>query len=257
MKRFRLIGVSLLAVFALGAVMASGAQAISAPFWSINGTRLAGGKTHNIQAKAFTETFELTVPGAGVKISCKAFKLKGGVLLGSEEANPGTNNEVIIFTECTGTKAGVACANVNSPGAANGTIETHSLKSELVEDAATKKKLLVEFFPAKGVTFVTILCGAEEIPVNGQVVAEVKTDNAAEEVPELGKALKQGKSWLLEVEKPQPTHVWLIKAGVGSEVELEALTADGLAAEQSGTALVLLANSKFESEETLEWSPLP
>jgi hypothetical protein len=40
MKRSRLIGVALLAVFALGAVVASAAQAEEAPFWTVKGTRL-------------------------------------------------------------------------------------------------------------------------------------------------------------------------------------------------------------------------
>ena len=45
MTRFRLIGVTLLAMFALGAVAASVAQATEAPYWMINGTRLAKGAT--------------------------------------------------------------------------------------------------------------------------------------------------------------------------------------------------------------------
>jgi hypothetical protein len=51
MKRSRLIGVTLLAIFALGTVAASAAQAEEAPFWTVKGTRLEAGQTRFITAK--------------------------------------------------------------------------------------------------------------------------------------------------------------------------------------------------------------
>jgi hypothetical protein len=257
MTRFRLIGVALLAVLALGAVVASSAQAISpAPYWTINGTRLVAGKTHNVTARA-AKPFVLNTPELGIKIECSKLGVEKGVLLGSNEGEPGKDNEIVTFSGCNTTGNGSPCA-VNEP------IKTNQLISELVESVSGTgggKQLLEEYFPASGSTFVTLTftgsgCTVAEAAVSGQVAAEPRLDNAAEGKIELGQTPEQATSWNLVFPSTTIKEVWLITNGVGKIATLKAFQVDGFASTLTGTALTLLANTKFEPEYTL-WSPLP
>jgi len=248
MKRFRLIGVALLAVFALSAVVATVAQAEEAPFWTVGGSRLKAGQTRNITAKAFSANLKLSTPEAGITVTCNKVKLNVGVILGSEKEEPGKNDEVAEFSECTQSGNGEKCTLLTS-------IITTPLTSELVENVESKKvgkKLLVEFFPTSGTNFATLVfsgeCKIKETKVTGKVAAEVLTD-PGEAAIELGQAASQAKSYLLKFPATSVTEVWLIKAGVGSAVKV-GLTAFGDESFEAGTTLVLL-------EGEGEWSPLP
>jgi hypothetical protein len=255
MTRFRLIAVVLMAVFALGVVVASAAQAEEAPFWTIGGSRLKAGKTHNITAKAFS-TF--TASAGGVSVSCTTTKLTAGVLLGSEPGEPGLGDEVVEISGCTVTGNGEKCTKVKEP------IVTNVVKAELVLDT-TKKKLLIEFLPNTGASFVKLTfekvgtnegCTFGTTTVEGSVAGEVLTDPGEAPI-EVGGAATEAHSWLIKFPATQIKEVWLIKGGVGATAKV-GLKAFGLAASLTGTALVLLANSKFETEESgPEWSPLP
>ncbi len=64
MRHVRVIIVMLLVAIALSAVAVSEAQAVTAPFWSIGGTRLAEGKTHAITGRVF-RSFLLSAPEVG------------------------------------------------------------------------------------------------------------------------------------------------------------------------------------------------
>jgi hypothetical protein len=257
MKRLTMIGVVLVAMFAMGAIFSASALATSAPYWSINGTRLAAGQTHNITAKSVTAAFTLTTPKLKTEIKCTGFSVKEGVLLGSSETNPGTNNEVVVFTGCKlekGNGGPTECTLTST------TLTTNSLKSELVEKAVAPKILLTEFFPAKGSTFITLPftgkgCLLTSVAVEGSTAAEVTTDNTAEETVELGQAAKQATSWNLRFPTVTELKVILVKEGTAKEEKTE-LIAFGFASEEVGTALVLLAGPKFEDEE-VNWSPLP
>jgi hypothetical protein len=255
MSRFRLIGVALVAVFTMGVVAAS-AQAV--PFWTIGGTRLEAGQTHNITDKQFT-ALELSTPETGVTISCPTLE-SIGVLLGSNEPEPGKNNDVAKFKGgCTVTGNGEKC-KIKEP------ITTSPLKSELVENVLNKKEagkqLLVEFFPENAEKVFATLefegekCKIKSTKVTGSTAAEVLFDPDGD-VVELGQTPEQATSWLFEF--PAAGHaiheVWLVTAGTGTVAKV-GLTTFGDESEEIGTVLVLLANSKFESEEKL-WSPLP
>jgi hypothetical protein len=143
-------------------------------------------------------------------------------------------------------------------------IMTKPVKSELVEtEKGEKGSLLTEFFPNKGALFTTIeylgTCAHQTIAVEGSVAAQVRVD--PNKPPELGELVtlpntkKEGTSWLLNFPATAITSVWLIKAGVGSQVSVGLLAGTEPAAFE-GTVLVLLANSKRESVEE-KWSPLP
>jgi hypothetical protein len=100
MKRFRLIGVALLALFSLGLVAAS-AQAETAPSFTIQGTRLGAGQSHAFDAKVFNgHSFELKTEVTGIVIVCTGLGTTGGRLLGSATGNPGKDDEVTVFTGC-------------------------------------------------------------------------------------------------------------------------------------------------------------
>jgi hypothetical protein len=262
MKRPGNLVVALAVVLAITAITTATAQATSAPYWSINGTRLAAGQTHNITAKAIAPGV-FTIPALGVKFECKKLSLKEGVLLGSNENNPGKNNEVILFEECILTEGLPGCRLVTTGGEEK-SLTTNSLTSELVERNETGKPkiLLTEFFPTKAPTFITLHfegteCKTTSAAVNGQVAAEVTTDNKAEETVELGQAAKQATSWNLRSPATPITHVILVAGGVASEKTLETLEFEGDPAEGTGTALVLLANAEKHTEESALWSPLP
>lgn len=257
MKRIRLIGVALLAVLALGAMVASSAQAISpAPYWTVNGTRLVAGKTHNIAARA-TANFKLNVPETGITITCTILTVEKGVLLGSNEGEPGKDNEIVKFSGCSVSGDGEDCT-VLEP------ISTTQLISKLVESVSGTgggKQLLEEYFPASSSTFATLefasTCTpvAGPVAVSGQVAAEPRLDNAAEGKIELGQTPEQNTSWKLVFPTTSIKEVWLITGGVGKIVKLS-LKTGGDNSTLTGTALTLLANTKFEPEYTL-WSPLP
>ncbi len=256
MTRPGLTCTALLALCAVVATVTPAAQATSAPFWSINGTRLAAGQTHNISGRA-AAPFVLATAAVGSKIECKKLKLKEAVLLGSNENNPGTNNEVIVFEECA-VLEGNGHPNCKLTATS---LTTNSLKSEVVERAESPKILLTEFFPAKGLAFMTLRfegseCKVKETVVDGDVAAEDTTDTLSEECVEAGQAPKEATSWDFRFPETPIKKIILVKEGVATEKTLETLEAFSDPSVQTGTALVLLANSKFESEEK-NWSPLP
>jgi hypothetical protein len=265
MKRFRLIGVALLAVFALGAVVASGAQAEPAPFFSIGGAKLAAGRTHNIDARA-TEEFVLKSASGSDIIKCAGLGTVGGVLLGSAEGTQGSANQVTVFSGCHLTGNGAACHLAPTEGGAETTeqITTEPIKSELVENVEGThggKQLLEAFFPvSKAKGFVKLNFGGEctlkSTIVGGSTVAEVVLDNAGEGKIELGQPAQERTSWKLKFPSTAITKVWLVSGGVGKEVET-GQTAFNETSVQTGTALTLLASTKFEPERTALWSPLP
>jgi len=268
MKRFRLIGVALLAVFALGAVVASAAQAEEGPSFTVSGARLAAGKTHNILGKA-VKPFVLTNTLGTAKVECAALTTEKGVILGSNAgAGPGTDNEITIFSECVNPKGsnGANCHLAPSEGSetVSKTITTEPLKSEQVESVVSGTKgnqLLEEFFPAKGAVFVTLFFGGEcsvlATKVSGQVVGESLLDNTSEGKVELGQTAQERTSWLIKFPTTPITSVWLINSsGIGKISKTEQV-AFGEKSVQTGTSLVVLANTKFEAEPNATWSPLP
>jgi len=268
MKTFRLMGVVLLAVFAVGAVAASAAQAATeAPYWSIQGTRLASGATHFISAKVLEGEFKLVDKLGGVTVSCKTagFPLAGGVLLGSNAEEPGTNNETVEFTGCKSTITGTNCTEVTSKELKTlGTIITNALKSELVEDK--EGNLYVELAPivtAGGfVTLEFFEAGSvncnKNAKVEGSVAAEVLTDPGKEKVS-LTKKAASAESWLLNFPATPIKKVVLYEKGSAPKEVSVGLKTLGSEAIEEGIALILLAEvkgGKLVSTKEL-WSPLP
>jgi len=257
-----------LAVFALGAVVASGAQAEEAPFFSIGGTRLASGKTHNITAHGI-KNFILTTPSQGTNITCTNLAVEKGVLLGSNAGTQGKADQVSAFSGCkleAGNGASTGChLSATEGGAENSTITTNPLHGELVENVESGhggKKLEELYTPATGSVFVTIFfgpnltdCGVLSTKVTGSTAAEVVKDPGEESI-ELPGPTPEETSFTTRFPKTAIAEVWLVSGGTGKIVEVGQV-AFSHPSVQEGTALVLLANSKFEAETKTKWSPLP
>jgi hypothetical protein len=245
MGRVRFVGVVVLLVVVCGGVGASVAVAEEAPYWSIEGTRLAAGKTAEITFKATTnQEFE----AAGIKVTCEAVAVeKGAVLLGSEPGEPGKNNETFRYTLCSVTGNGSPCA------VENGELVSRPLTSELGY-ASNKKSLVVEFTPASGKKlavwkFVGSGCKETETGLEGQLVAGVFTDAATPVLLELPNAVASAPSFLLKFVAAPKSKIFLIKGGTGTEVETAEIKAFGHEAIALGTLLVALVSGK-------SWSPL-
>jgi len=253
MQRVKTIGVILLALFAFSAVAATAAQAEEAPYWSIEGTRLAAGKTFEITAKQYKANNQV-LESNGLVVTCPAVEvLKGSVLLGSNAGEPGKSNEILKYSGCTQEGNGTGCT------VTNGEVVTNALTNELAY-AKNKKSLVVEFTPGvKHVLAVIKLTGGTsctkgtEDQVTGQAVAEVLTD-PGEVLLELPNVVAQAESFLLRLPNVTSTTFWLIKGGVGTEVTSEELTAFGHPATLAGTALILLAEKGVSVKKL--WSPL-
>jgi hypothetical protein len=254
MRCWRLFGVALLGVFVLagvGAVAAEAEGTEGAPYWSIEGTRLAAGKTFEILAKA---------PGphtlsssTGQTLLCTALKFKpGSVLLGSNGNEPGKNDETIEYGGCSVTNNGSGCVPTNNEE------KTEPLTSELAY-AENKKSLVVEFTPVSGKTLMTMTftgagCTVTSSRVTGQVVAKVLTDASSPVLLELPNVVTPSESWLLEAPSAAIRHIWLITAGTGKAVETEELNAFGAEAVLSGTVLIQLGVNGTRVAK--RWSPL-
>jgi hypothetical protein len=254
MKRFRSMCAALLVVFALGVVVASAAQAEEAPYWTVGGTRLAAGKTQFFTSK---EAKPLVMDGAGLIITCtSASALPGAVLLGSEPGESGTNNETVTYSSCKveGNDKTAECEKVTEP------ITTTDLKSELVLDK-TKSKLLLLIEPASGTLLATMTfpssCKVSSMKLTGSIIAE--SLNEKEEPITTTSAREEYVSAFIKFPAAQPVDIWLIKGGVGKEVETKAFESNGSLATLSGAGLLLLAelNSKNELVSTGgKWSAL-
>ena len=258
----------MLAVFALGAIAASGAQAEEAPFFSIGGTRLASGKTHNITAHGIKK-FELKTPAQGTNITCEKLTVEKGVLLGSNAGTQGKADQVSKFEGCklatgNGVKEGCFLAATEG-GVETTTITTNPLHGELVENVEAGhggKKLEELYTPATGTVFVTLFFGPSIPPcevlatkVTGKTVAEVVKDTGEESI-ELPGPTAEETSFIDRFPVAAIKEVWLVSGGTGKIVEIEQVALSHPST-QHGTALVLLANSTFEPEPKTKWSPLP
>jgi hypothetical protein len=250
LTRIRHLLLALVAMLAFGVVGASAAQAAEGPFWSVEGTRLAAGSTEELAGKAVTNQ---VLSAGGKVVTCEAVEPEAGSkIIGEAAGESGKAEGKLRYSKCTVAGNGTGCKVVKEE------VVTNALKGELVEDAATKKKLLADFLPASGNTFAELKfegsgCTFKTTKVTGiDVLAEVLTDPGNETIELGGPARGSAKSWYLEIEKPQPTAFWLTEKSEGKEVKIateEKLEAFGVAATLEGKALVSLKNEK-------EWSPL-
>jgi len=253
MKRIRIVGLSLLAVFALGAIASTVAQAAEAPFWSIESKRLASGETTGVNA---TQISAYTLTASGIEIKCaKSSVVSGATLNGSNAGEPGTSREKITYSECTVATNGTEC-KVGHNG--NGEIQTEPLINELVYDAGSKesKSVAVEFTPETGnvLSKITFFSGGTTGPcspvsagllaVEGQVAAQVWGGKTATEfLLELGKAPVLGTVGSIKFPSPAIKSIILFKAGTGTQKSIS-LSFAGKASKLLGESEVTLTSGK-------------
>lgn len=174
MKRVRLFGLALVAMFALSAAAAAVAQATEGPFWSVGGSRLLAGETREVKAKAKKE-FVLRTKTTGTVIKCTGTSLASGATInGSTGANAGTSREVILYTGCSVAGNGTGCEVLNN------TITTNTVENILgFATSGREGPLLILFKPVSGTNFVTVkftaktgTCTLTLTPVSGTAVGE-------------------------------------------------------------------------------------
>jgi len=177
MSKARLVLLSLLAVFAVGAMLASSASAAINFEYRVKGTKLAAGSTKEFTVTSDGKNFDLHGSAGGVaslllshEISVESgAKIIGGI--------PGTNEETVIFKGVT-IDPPLSTCGVTQSGVAN-QVKTVLLKTEIVEGSAGNignGEVDILFTPKTGTTFATFkltgsctLSGAE-VPVSGSIL---------------------------------------------------------------------------------------
>jgi hypothetical protein len=257
MRRLSLIGMAVLGMFAFGGVVAVVSRAEGtegAPYWSIEGTRVAAGKTFEITAKS--ESAQQMLSAATDTVECATLKLKpGAVLLGSNGNEPGRGAGTIQYGKCKVTGNGTGCLVENESA------ETEPLMIELAY-AENKKSLIIEWDPVKGRILATLhfkaeaggSCTVATTKVTGLVVAKVLTDAPNPVLLELPNHVTQTAGWIAESPSTPIRHIWLITAGTGTLFETEELNAFGVTSVYTGAGLVSL--TVHGTSLTSEWGPL-
>jgi hypothetical protein len=184
MKRIRIIGLALVAVFALSALVASAASAatVKPEFVPANGKFPV----------AFTGT-----SGAGKletigkrTISCKTDSITGSI------ASAGEANKVIVtFKGCT-TKLLFFTGPCNTPGNAAEEIVTNELKGIPYYKSISGKTAVILTEPSSGTTFASIECVVagqkEKLTVKGSGLGSVGTTNSSKTTNSLSSTLSSG-----------------------------------------------------------------
>jgi hypothetical protein len=263
------LGGVLLVLGTTAAVSPPIAQAETAPSFTISGTRLVAGKTHNGDARAI-KPFVLSNALGSVTIECSAVGTEAGVALGSNPGNPPNSSGIVVFSQCKNAAGsnGAKCHLAPSEGSEETSTVIKSepligLPVENVVNGTKGNQLLGEIIPAKGAVFDTLFFGGEcsllATKCSGQVVGEVLVDNGTmspTEQVELGQTPKERGSWDLLFPSDPITQVWLIANGIGKIFKTEE-TAFGEKAITTGTTLGLLTSATFVPEPSTLWSPLP
>jgi hypothetical protein len=233
MTRIKLVGLGLIAAFALSAIATTSAMAAPKHIYMVESKALAAGETKEITAKD-SEEFTLTGKGAlevEAVTKCKKLKLKASEHPEIIGGTPGKSaKEVIEFEECSATVGGVKCTSVE--------VENASTTNELVtvlKPESLKGKLATLFDPTSGTVFSKIKlnkCG-----ILGNQTATVEGTTAALIEPEATEALEgmlvwNSKSEITEVETQSGA-----KHPVG-------LTSDKKKATLNGIALVALVSGQ-------------
>ena len=183
MKRIRVIGLALVALFAFGVAAASASAAEH--IYKVEGTKLEANMTKEITSKVksgseFILKGEQEILKVKVKseTKCKTLKLNAAehpIIIGGPVGT--SAKEKIEFGECTATLGGSACEKV--------VIESASTNNELVtvrKPATDNGKLGTLFTPATGTVFTTVkftkcgIFGSREAKVEGKSTALVSPE---------------------------------------------------------------------------------
>jgi len=226
MKRTKILGLVLVAVFAMSAVAASAASAetFEGPSWIVNKARLVNPNTKNFTSKG--KNFKLVVSKLGITILCKKVTNKGKII-GSAAKMVGTDEAEVTFMECsveeTAGKGCVVSSETKKVTSAAGTIGPITVLTELVslsKPPVTKAgDLFIEDEETTGgkkefVTVVLKSCTKATLNgkynVTGSVVGELGKYKEEKEMGtfELAKANEEAKTGVLNFPATEITKVW-------------------------------------------------
>jgi hypothetical protein len=167
MKRTKVLGLCIVALFAMSGIVAAQSSAIEY-VWKVNGKTLESGQEKTLISKAKgTQVLKTSVIGVKVEIKCTEVKTEGAKIIGGK---PGTSTETVEYKGCT-------VAKPSGCKIAGETIKTNPLKDEIVEGVGSSAgKALILFKPVSGETFAEpkleggFLCLS--LAVDGSVLAE-------------------------------------------------------------------------------------
>jgi hypothetical protein len=97
MRTIRTVLVAMLAVFALGAVMAGAAEALEAPHWNFAGKRLGVGETKEVTSGSSP----VNISFGDLSTKCSMALSPGVKVLGSSAGNPGLGEFTMELSKCT------------------------------------------------------------------------------------------------------------------------------------------------------------
>jgi hypothetical protein len=194
MKITRILGLVLVAVFALSAVAAASASAAEPAFYECakeaggkyeKGCAKEGGKggyvlregigkNHTLKGKSGKAKLE--TPGVGA-VECSSSKSTGTV------TGPKNINKIVVeYKGCTSN--GKKC---NSTGAKAGTIKTNTLKGEIgyIEGGKAAHEVGADIKPESGTNLAEFECEGVKIETYGSVIGRVKPVNTFSKTSEL------------------------------------------------------------------------
>ncbi len=159
MKRMRLIGLALVALFAMGALASASASAALPEFSPAKGVTLTG-----TSGKAVLETL-----GGGTKVECSGGS-SGGEITGEKTVS----KVKITFTGCK--SAGFACTSGSDP---SGTLLTNELTGTLGYISKANKEVGILFKPTTGKEFIEFNCvgGIVKVKVLGLLICPITPVN--------------------------------------------------------------------------------
>ncbi len=198
MKRLRIIGLALVAVFAMGAVVAATASA-ALPEYQEEAGGVIKPQTKKIAFKGEAGVSKLV--SAAATIECASDSSKGDILSSTEweagKENKQTGKIKITYEKCTSpTLGGVSCETKKTKP---GEIITEDLTGVLVyateTEGGTPEVATQLFTPESGTVFAKFSCDEEELPVSvtGSVIGEVKPINHAAPLPTEGEVILRSK----------------------------------------------------------------
>ncbi len=245
---------ALLATLALSAITASAAHAEEAPHWVVAEKSLKENESRLLTVKAYNGTKEpITLEGETssgvVKVECTlVIPINGAKLIGGE---PGTVEFFVELSHCTQKGNGVEPCKVAE------TIETHTLKGELVVNTAVGTRAIsnsVELGAANGSTkeLVTLPfsgtgCSVKTVTITDLALGQFNTDPEAGGTKEEATSASTGEysSFLLRFPGQTTKEVWLWKApGIREEFTITPLHSGSAEWSLKGSLLFSLAHGE-------------
>jgi hypothetical protein len=144
MKRIKIIGLTIVAVFVMSAVAASAASAVEGPFWKVEGVRLGSLNAKEIRVTGTSTRQELKT-SIGVKIKCEKVSVEATPtpeIVGKAAGTGGTSVEKLKYTgNCVVEGDGSTCK------VKGGEVKTENLENREGYEGERTGNLMTSFKP--------------------------------------------------------------------------------------------------------------